>query len=361
MNYLFDFDISRNLFNYLNNFFYKYFFINDLFFISRHFNELINNSFHNFLYLNINILLNFNLNYFFLNHWNLNYFLNLFNFLFNNYFRYNSFNNLWNLDYFFNNSWHNDDFFNYFLYLNNFWNFNHFLDYFFDWNSNFFNSINIPNNLDNLFFNIFDGFRYINIMINNSLNLNGFRLFNNYGVSKIYLFDDSILDFLDNGLLYDLLNANNSFMDDGDLYYSFNFSWYLSNDLDRNLNLPNYLFNNLLNSYFLNNSFNLFNLLNYAFYYHDFLYYLWHFNNSFNCLNDRYRLFNYSINYLVSNFNMIVNLLCCYNLFLWHNYFHDFLYLDDFWYFNNSVNNLLYNIRNLFNNFNDSFCWNNFL
>lgn len=354
MNNFLDFNVTRNFPNNLDNLFNDDFVVDDLLFVSWHFDKFIHNFFHDFLNFDIDILFNFNFDDSVLDHGNLNNSFHLFYFLFNNNFWDDSFHNLRNFYNFFDNSGHNDNFLNYFLYFNNLWHFNHFLDNFFDWNSYFLDSINISDNLYNLFLDIFDRFGDINVMIDDSLDLNSFRLFDDNRVSKVDLFDDCIFDFLDHWLLDNLLNSHDSFMDDWNLYYSLDLFWHFFDHLHNDLHLSNHLFNNLLNSYFLHNSLHFSNLLDNALHDHHFLYYLWYFHDPFDSLDDRNWLFNDSVNYFISNFNMVIDLLSCNHLFLWNYHFDYLFYFNHLWYLNNSLYNFLNDDRDLLDNLNNS-------
>lgn len=92
-----------------------------------------------------------------------------------------------------------------------------------------------------------------------------------------------------------------------------------------------------------------------------FLNYLWNLYYSFNSLDDWYWLFYYPIDYIVSNFNMIFNLFCIPVLNYWDYSFYYLFHLDNLWYLNHSVNNLLNNHWNFFDNFNNFFSWDYFL
>jgi hypothetical protein len=334
--------------------------INNLFFILRNLYKFINDLLHYSLYFNINILWYLNLYYFVLNHGHLHNFLNLFNSFLNNDFRYNSLDNLRNLYYFLYNSRNNNNFLNNLLNLNHLWNLDHFLNYLFYRNFDLFNPVNIFDNLNNLLFNVLNWFGNIDVMVDYSLNLDCLWLFDDNWISKVYLFNNSIFYFLNYWFLNYFLNNYDSFMDNWNLYYLFDFSWNLSYHLYWNLYFPDNLFNNFLNYYFLNYSFNFLNLLYNSFDCNHFLNNLRNLNNSFNCLYYRYWFFDNSIHDFVSNLYVIINLLCSDNFLLRNNYFYNFLDLDDFWHLNYSLYYLLNDDWNFLNYLYYSLCGNDF-
>lgn len=80
---LLDWNVSWYFSNHLYNSFNDGFVRNDPFLDSFEFNELINNFFYNSIYLDIDILFDYDLLYFSLENWNLNYLLHLFDSLLN--------------------------------------------------------------------------------------------------------------------------------------------------------------------------------------------------------------------------------------------------------------------------------------
>jgi hypothetical protein len=113
-------------------------------------------------------------------------------------------------------------------------------------------------------------------VVDNFLYLDGFWLSQDDWVTKIDLFNNSVLYSLNNGTIDKLLDGDNSLMNNwnGDNFlYLF---WYLFDDFDWNLHLFNNLYNFLLDDYFLLDSWNLFYLLYNFLYCNNFLYNLWY-------------------------------------------------------------------------------------
>ena len=238
---------------------------------------------------------------------------NLNNFLFNDNFRHHSFHNLRNLDDFLNNSRNNDDFFNDFLDLDDLWYFNHLFNHFFNWNLNFLDSVNVPDNLHNLFLDVFYGFGHIDVVVDDLFNFDGFWFLHNDGVSQVDLLDDGVLYLLDNWLLDNFLHLDNPFVDDGDfddfldfhrnLLDAFDNSFFWDFDsLDSILvddflfhcgNFPDFRFNDFGGNYFFDNLGNL----------NDFLYHLHNWDG----------LFDDPVNNLMSNFDVVFHFLCIYD------------------------------------------------
>jgi hypothetical protein len=131
------------------------------------------------------------------------------------------------------------------------------------------------------------------------------------------------------------------------LNYFLYFFWHFSDNFYWNLNLFYYLYDFLLYYYFFLYSFNFFYLLNYFLYSHNFFDNLWDLDNSLYCLIDDDWFLHDSINYLITNLNMIVNLLCSYYFDLRYNFFYNFLNFDYFWNLYFLLDNFLYNNWNL--------------
>ena len=190
---------NLNNFGYFNlivdNFFYRnvsWYFPNDL-------NNSLNNCFmrnnsllycfeldqfidyflHNSVYFYINVLFNNNFLNSSLHNWNLHNFLNFLDSLLDHNFRNNSFNYLRNFDYLLDNTRYNYNFLNYLFNFYNFWYLNHLLNDLLYWNFDLFNTVNMSQDLNYFLLDVFDWFRYLDVMINNFLDLYSLRFSHN--------------------------------------------------------------------------------------------------------------------------------------------------------------------------------------
>lgn len=195
----------------------------------------------------------------------------------------------------------------------------------------------MSNYLNNFLFNIFDGFWYLNIVVDDFFNFDDLGFTNDKWITKIDLFDNSLLWSLNDWLLDDLDDFNNLLNEDWNLDNFFDLFHDLSGLNNRSVSDNFYLFNTILNddlfSYYwyfirlfynsisLNNSFNN----------------LWYFNNFLYSLNNWNWLFDNSINNLISNLDKILDLFS-YSVFdLRNNLFNDLFYFDNLW----NLNDLL--------------------
>lgn len=354
-------DISWNFSDYIDNFFDDYFFWNNFLFHSLELDYFIYNFFYNFINFNVDVLLDHNLLNTILNNRNLNDFFYFLNSFFDHHLWNNSFNNLRNLNDFLDHSRNDYDLlhdlfdFNYFGYLH------HLLDYFLYGNLDFFDTVNMSQNFNNFFFDIFDGLRHFDVVINDFLNLNSFGFSNDDGISNFN--DDWNLSFndLNNRFFNDFLNCYDSFVDEWHLNYFFNFFWYFFDDL-------NYF------SYFLHNFFDSVHRYNL---FHNNFYCIWSinsigdldylfnnlrdFNDSLFSLDDNDRFFNDSIHRDVSDFNMIFNFFCSDNFDFLNNFLNYLFNLNNFWNSDDFLDNFLDDHRNFHNFFNNFFHWDEFL
>ena len=150
-------------------------------------------------------------------------------------------------------------------------------------------------------------------------------------------------------------------MDDWYLNNFFNLFNYFSDNFNRDLHLFDNFLNSILDDDFFNNSFDFLDLLNYSLNCHYLLNNLGNLNHSFNSLDDWDWPFNDSINNLISYFDMIIYLLGSNNFLLGYDFFYNFLDFDNLGNLYNSVNYFFHNHRDLSNNLNHSFCWDDFL
>jgi len=354
-------DVSWNFSNDLNYSLDYGFMRNDSLFDSLKFYKFVNNFLNDSVNLDIDVLFN---NYFLnfsLNNWNLNNPLDFFDSFFNHDLGNNSFNNLWNLNNFLDNTRYNNYSLNYFLNFNNFWYLNHLFNDLFDWNFNLFNTVNMSQDFNDLFLYVFDWFGYFNVVVDNLLDLDYLRLFHNKRISN--LDNDWYLSFnnLNTRFLNYLLNLQNSFMNNGNFNYSFdlfrNFLIDLNNFSDNFFNL----FDSVNRHYFLDNNFNCKWSIDGVSYCHNFFNNLRYFNDSFFSLDDNNRFFDDSINYYVSNFNVILDLFSSDHFDLLYNLFNNFLNLNDFWHSHYFLDNL-FDVDWDFHDFlNNLFDWNDFL
>ncbi len=290
----------------------------------------------------------------------MNNLFNLSDFLLNNNLGDNSFNNLWYFDNLLNHSRNDNNLFNNFLHLDNFGYFDHFLNDFFNRHLDLLDSVNVLDDFNNLLFDVLDWLGNIDVVVDDFLDFDCFWLFYNNWISQIYFLNNCILDLLDHWLLDNFLNGDNSLMNDWNLNYPLYLFRNLFDDLDWDFNLSDDFLNTILNNNLFHNLLYLSNFLNDSLNSHNFFNNLWHFHNSFNSLDDWNWSLDNSINWFISNLNMVIDLLGSYNLNLWDYLFNNFFNLDNFRNLDNSVDNLFYNYWDLFDNFNYSFSWNNF-
>lgn len=240
-----------------------------------------------------------------------------------------------------NDSWHNNDLLDYFLNFNNLGHLDHFFNNLLDWNFYFLNPINMSQDFNNLLFDVFNGLRNLDVVVDNLFNLDDLWLTNNNWISNLDNNWDLTFNDLDNWLFNNLLYSDDSFMDDWHLNNSLNFFWYLSNYLYYPLNnflnflddiTSNNLFHNYLNLiWFLNDISNL----------HYFLYYLRYFNNSLLSLDDNYWFLDNPIHNNVSNLNMVVNFFSSNDFSLSDYFLHYLLNLHDLWHADDLLNKFL--------------------
>ena len=274
----------------------------------------------------------------------MNSLLNFFDSFLNNKFRNNSLDDLWNLDNFLNNTRNNHNFLNYFLDFHNFRYFDHFFDNLFNRDFDFFDSINMSENFNNLFLDIFDRLRNLDVVVDNFLNFNYFWLSHDDGISDLNNNWDLSLNYLNTRLLDYFLNFYYSFMNN----WHFNNPFYLVRDLFVNFdNFSNYFFyflDSVYWNYLFHNNLYRVRSINCVCDGNYLLYDLGNFNNPLFSLNNHNWLFNNSIHDDVSNFNMVFNLFSCnhvdflyylLNNFLnFHNLWNSYNLLDDFLYVN---------------------------
>ncbi len=336
-----------DLYDSFNNNFMR----NDFLLNSLQFDKFINHFFNNSINLDIDILFNNNFFDFSLENWDLNNLFNLFDSLLNHKFRNNSLDNLRNLNYFFYNTRYNYNFLDNFLNLHNFRYFNHFFDDLFYWNFNLFDSINMSENFNNLFFNIFDWFRYFDVVVDNLLDLNCFWLSHNNRISDFNNHWHLSLDDLNTRFLDYFLNFYNSFVDN----WHFNNSLYLVRNLFVNFNdFSNYLFHffdSVYWNYLFHNYLHRIRSVNCVSNTHNLLDNLRNFNYPLFSLDNYNWLFDNSINDNVSNFNVIFNLFSGNNIDFFHYLLNNFLNFHNLWNSNNLLDyffNINWNFYNFF-------------
>ena len=93
--------------------------------------------------LDIDVLLDDNLLNSSLNNWDLHNFLDLFDSFFYNDLRHNPFYYLNNFNYFFNNTWYHYNFLNYLFDLYNFWHLDHLFNNLLNWNFDLFDAVHM--------------------------------------------------------------------------------------------------------------------------------------------------------------------------------------------------------------------------
>lgn len=146
-------------------------------------------------------------------------------------------------------------------------------------------------------------------------------------------------------------------------YRNLNNSLDFARDLLDNFNNLSYnplnFFNSVLEHYFLSDNFSLLDFSLDMNYLNDFLNYLWHFNNSFNSLNDRHWFLNNSFYDFMLDLDMVDDLSCIQVFDNWYEFLDYFLYLDHLWNFDDSLYNFLNNNWNFDNSLNDSLHWDN--
>lgn len=265
------------------------------------------------------------------------------------------------LDHFFNHTRDHYNFFNDFLNFYYFGNFDHFFNDLFNWHFDLFDSINMSEYFNYLFFNIFDWLGDLDIVVDNFLDLNYLWLPNNNRISDFNYDGDLPLDNLNTGFFNYFLN----------FYYSFMNNWNFNNSfhLVRNflVNLHNfsdklfYLSYSINWDYFLYNDLDRIRSINSVRNRHNLLDNLRNFNDSFLSLNDHNWLFNNAINNDVPDFNVIFNLFGSDHFDFFHNLFNNFLHFNYFWYSDDLFNDLfnidwnLYNFLNYLLNSNNLF------
>ena len=276
-----------------------------------------------------------------MNDWFLDDSFNLFYSFFDNNLWYDSFNNLWYLNNFLYYSWNNNNLFNN---LFNFYNFRYLYQFFnnlFNWYFNFFNSINMSNNLNNFLFNIFYGFWYLNVVVDDFFNFNDLGFTNDERITKIYLFDDGLLWSLNDGFLDDLDDFDDLLYKNWNLDYLFDLFHDLSGLDNRpvsdNLDLFNTILNDDLFSYYwyfirlFNNSISLNDSFNNLWYFYDFLY----------SLNNWDWFFNNSIDNLISDLDEVLDLFSDSVFNLRNDLFNNLFYFDNLWNLNDLLDDLL--------------------
>ncbi len=328
-NLFFDLDYFANFMSYWYNFIDIYFTWNFYFVFDNliicFFNNLnsadnllnryyfLNNFLNNILLCDISVDRNLNNFNSFFKHRDLN---NLFNLnyvsVFDNSIN-NFFNDLWYFNYFLNNSWNDDNFFNDLLNFNNFRYFNHFFNDFVNVYSNLFYTFDNLRNLHYFFYCYFDWIVNCYLYCFNCFNLNDFWNFDNFFNIFLNFYDNRIFNFFNNNLSNDFRNSNNFLFNDWDLNSSINYFLNFPNNLDGICNDSFNLFYFFFVNNLLFNNFNFFYCWNFNLNFNDFLNYLWYFNNSFNCLNQRNRSFmdnfydfRYSLN-MVDNLSSILD------------------------------------------------------
>lgn len=349
-------DVSGYFLDNLNDLLDKISIIHNSFLHCLKLNHLIDDFFNDSVDLNVDIL--FDLDFFdsFLDNRNLHNFLNFFNSFFNNDFWNHSFNYLRYLNDFLDDSRYHNHFFNNFFDFNYFGYLDHFLDNLFNRHFDFFDSVNMPQNFHYLFFNVFDGFRYLDVVINNLFHLNSFRLANNNRVSYLNYHWNLSLDYLYDRLFNNLLYCHYSLVNDGDLYYALDLFRHFSVVLDNSCDLFDHLFNSFDLNDLLDNNLNRVGLFNCIGNLNNLLDDLRNLNNSLLSLNNNNRLFNDTVDRDVSNLNMIFHLFSSHHIYFPHNFLDNLLNLDYFWYSDNlfdyflninwNLDDLLYNLFN---------------
>lgn len=357
---LLDRNVTRNFSDDLNDFFNNSFVRNDSFFDSLELNNLVDNFFNYSVNFDIDILLNDNFLNAVLNDRDLNDLFDLFDPFFDHDLRHDPLDYLRDFDDFLDNTRNDNHFFDYLLNFDNLGNLYHFLDDLFNWNLDLFDSIDMPENLNDLFLYVFDWLRNFDIVVDDLFDFNSLWLTDDDGIPDLNDHWNLPFDDLNHRLFDNLLNFDYSLMDDRHFHDSFNFFWYLFDCLN---NLRDYLFNffNSVNGHDLfNDDLDRIGLFNGVADLDDLLNDLRNFNDSFFPLNNNDRLFNDPVDWDVSNFNMVLNLFSCHHFNFLDDLLHNFLYFNNLWHLNDLLNYLFDIDRNLYNLFHDFFDRNNF-
>lgn len=285
-NYLFndiiDKDLNRNFF--VDSYKLLYWNLNDFF--------LFNYSFSNHwnLFNPFNRAINFKIDVSYL--FNFNWFVNIddfFNYFFYNFdCRYfnnlldNNFNNLRNFNWFLNHSWYNYYLFNNFFNLNDLWNFYKFVNDFLDFNFNLFYSFNSSWYFNDFLYNTVYYLNVFDVLDIRFLNLDNFRLFDNFFFNTFNWYNMRNMNSLDYNFRNLDINSYDSILENWDFNLFLNSSDLLDNIFNYYiLNLFNFLWHNFLDNLF-NNHLNRLDLLNSFFDDHRYLDSLRNINNFVN-------------------------------------------------------------------------------
>jgi hypothetical protein len=136
-------------------------------------------------------------------------------------------------------------------------------------------------------------------------------------------------------------------VNDGNFNYSFNNFWNFFDHFDNSFNNLLNFFNSISFNNFLNNNLHFKWSINCVCSLNHFFYNLRYFNDSLFPLNNNHRFFYYSLNDLISHFDVVDCFRHIDILFLNNNLLHNFFNLNNFWYSNYFLNNFLHNHWNL--------------
>lgn len=347
--------------NKINWNFPQYFSCNNLFLYPWYLNCLFNNLINGFFYFNIDVFDDLHLFYLLLDYWDMDYLLNLTDYLTYHLFLNNLLHYLRHFNYLLNYSRNN----NYFLYdllnFNNLRYFYHFLNDLFYYNPHLFNPINYGGNFYYFLFNILHHFGNIHINIDIFNYFKDSRLLDNKRLSNNDLFDVNWLyprnNRLFNNNLLDYCHLSNNW----DLDKSIHLLNHLSNDLNQSCLNCWYFFNNFLDYDSFSYYFNFFNLCNYVIdllYHLDLLWYL--FDSLFYLDYWNYLLYD-AIHYLILYFNVVFNLSSTTILYYWHNLLYDLLNFNNLGNFNHSFYDFLHKNRYFYNFLHNFLDWHKFL
>ena len=162
-------------------------------------------------------------------------------------------------------------------------------------------------------------------------------LLNNLSLHFDYLMNQGYLDNLFNNFfncsVFDYWLLNNFL----NFFYSISVNWFLNDDFNFNR-----FFDNIMN-------------------FNNFLYDLRNLNDFLNNLYNRYNFLNYSVYWLISNFNMVSNIRSWDIFNSLNNFLDNFLNFHNFWHLNPYLNNFLNNLVDWNGLLDDLSSWYNFL
>lgn len=335
-------DVPRHFFDDLDHPFLNKLMIDDLLLGSLQLDQLIYYSLHELLNLYVDVLFDDDLLDPFLDDWNLNDLLYFFDAFLDHDLGYDSLHDLNHFNDLLNDSRHNYDPLYDLLNLDHLRHFHHLLNDLFYWYLDFLDPVDMSQDLYYLLLDVFDGLRDFDVVIDYLLDLHDLDLSDYDRFPDLY--DDWNLSLygLDHWFFDDLLDPDDSLMDDWHLHDSFNLLWHFSDHLDDPFHDLLDLFDNLSLHDLLSNDLDLNRYLHCVGYLNDLLNDLRHFNDPFLSLDDDHRFLYDPIDNHMSDFNMVLNLFGGHDL----NFFHDLLHNSFHFYDLRHSDDLLYDLLN---------------